>query len=96
MTVAAGNRPMSVGLLFLLSSLEADRGRPESAARLWGAGEAARAVIGAVRPAVSERIIGDPITAARLMIGDVAVEAALAEGRRMEPDAAIAYAREDS
>jgi hypothetical protein len=41
-------------------------------------------------------MIGDPVAMAREAIGDEAVDRALAEGRAMDYDAAIAYARGDS
>lgn len=95
MTVAARNRQMSTGLLFLLSALEVETGRYVRAARLWGAAESAREITGAVRPAVAARLIGDPVTAARHAIGDKAVELALADGGRMDFTGAIAYALGD-
>lgn len=92
--VGAGNRQMSMGFLFLLSALEGELGRHQRAVRLWGAAEAAREVTGAVAPPVAGRIIGDPVAAARQAIGDEVVDRALAEGRAMDRDAAIAYAHE--
>lgn len=94
--VASGNRPMSAGLLFLMCALESDMGRHERVARLWGAAETAREVTGAVRPPVADRLIGDPLTAARQALGDEAVDRALAEGSAMDLDAAIAYAHADA
>lgn len=70
-------------------------GRHERAARLWGAAEASREVTGAVRPAVAERLIGDPVAGARQAIGDKAVKVALAQGRAMDLEAAIALAHQD-
>ena len=61
-----------------------------------GAGESAREVTGAVTTPVGDRLMGDPVGAAQQAIGDEAVERALAEGRAMARDAAIAYAHEDS
>jgi hypothetical protein len=71
-------------------------GRHERVARLWGAAESAREVIGAVRPPVAARLIGDPVAVARQTLGDAVVDRALAEGRAMDLDAAIAYAHEDT
>ena len=61
-----------------------------------GPAESAREVTGAVTTPVGVRLMGDPVGAARQAIGDEAVERALAEGRAMARDAAIAYAHEDS
>jgi predicted ATPase/class 3 adenylate cyclase len=96
MMMDAGNRPMSTGILFMLAGLESEMGRHERATRLHGAGESAREVTGAVTTPVGDRLMGDPVGAARQAIGDEAVERALAEGRAMARDAAIAYAHEDS
>jgi len=96
MMVASGNRPMSTGLLFLICALESEMGRHERVARLWGAAESAREVSGAVRPPVAARLIGDPVAVARQTLGDAVVGRALAEGRAMDLDAAIAFAHEDA
>jgi predicted ATPase/class 3 adenylate cyclase len=95
MLVGAGNRQMSTGLLFLVTALEGELGRHERVARMWGAAESAREITGAVRPPVADRLIGDPVAAAREAIGDEAVERALAEGRAMSFEAIVGYARED-
>jgi len=95
MNVAAGNRQVSTGLLFLLAALEGELGRHERAVRLSGAGAAAREVTGAVTTPVAGRLLGDPVGMARQAIGDEAVDRALAEGRAMDLDGAIAYAHED-
>jgi tetratricopeptide (TPR) repeat protein len=92
----AGNRPMSTGILFLVAALESEMERHERATRLYGAGESAREVTGAVTTPVGVRLMGDPVGMARQAIGDEAVDRALAEGRAMDRDAAIAYAHEDS
>jgi predicted ATPase/class 3 adenylate cyclase len=93
--MSAGNRPVGTGLLFLLCALEGEMGRHDRGARLWGAAEAAREINGALSPPVARVLIGDPLTAARQAIGDTAVNQAMAEGRAMDLDAAIAYAHED-
>jgi predicted ATPase len=92
----AGNRPLTTGILFLLAGLESEMGRHERATRLHGAGESAREISGAVSTPVGVRLIGDPVGMARQAIGDEAVDRALAEGRAMDRDAAIAYAHADS
>jgi hypothetical protein len=91
----AGNRPMITTLLSFLSTLEGERGEHERAVRLWGAAQASREVAGAVMPPAAHFMIGDPVAAARGVIGDDAVDRAMAEGRAMHYEAAIAYARGD-
>ena len=95
MMMDAGNRPMSTGILFLVAALESEMGRHERATRLYGAGASAREVTGAVTTPVGDRLLGDPVGMARQAIGDEAVDRALAEGRAMDREAAIAYAHED-
>jgi hypothetical protein len=96
MMLDAGNRPMSTGILFLVAALESEMGRHKRATRLYGAGESAREITGAVSTPVAVRLMGDPVGIARQAIGDEAVERALAEGRAYDRDTAIAYAHEDS
>jgi predicted ATPase/class 3 adenylate cyclase len=93
---AAGNRALSTGLLFMIAALESELGRHERATRLYGAGDSAREVTGTVTTPVVARLMGDPVGVARKAIGEEAVDQALAEGRAMDRDAAIAYAHEDS
>jgi predicted ATPase/class 3 adenylate cyclase len=92
---AAGNRPTTTGLLFILTAVEGEMGRHERVATIWGAAAAAREASGALKPPGAARLIGDPVTAARQAIGDEAVERALAAGRVMDADALIAYAHAD-
>jgi len=94
MMVEAGNRPLTTGILFLLAAVESEMGHHERATRLHGAGEAARDVTGAVTTPVGARLMGDPVGMARQAIADEAVDRALAEGRAMDRDAAIAYVHE--
>ena len=63
--------------------------------RLFGAGEALRDEFATMPPALT-MMIGDPVGSARAAIGDQAVEEAVAEGRAMDPDKAVAYALEES
>ena len=90
----AGNRQTTTGLLFLLAALEGEMGHHERVAALWGAAEAAKEATGALRPPAAQRLIGDPVGAARAAIGDKTVERALAAGGAMDHDAAVAYAHE--
>jgi hypothetical protein len=41
-------------------------------------------------------LVGDPVGAARQSIGDEAVDRAIAEGKAMDADQAVAYALGDS
>ena len=91
----AGNLPMTTYMLFFFSALEVDRGRHARAMRLFGAAETFRERFRTIAPQEA-MLTGDPVGLARAVIGDVAVEEALAEGRAMEPDKAIAYVLDDS
>jgi len=94
MQVEAGNRPGITGMLFFLSSVEGELGRHERSARLWAAAESAREITGTLTPPAAQGMIGDPVAAAREAIGDEMVERALAAGRTMDHNAAVAYAHE--
>ena len=63
--VEAGNRPVVIGLVLLLSALEAEMGRHDRVSRLWGAAQSQREASGAISPPASIRIIGDPVAEAR-------------------------------
>jgi hypothetical protein len=96
MMAPAGNRPMITTLLFFLAALEGEEGHHERAVRLGAAAQAAREVTGWVTPPAAQRLIGDPVALARKALGDQAVDRAIAEGRAMDYEAAIAYARGES
>ena len=94
MQVVAGNRPASHGH----AVLPLERGGRAGAARA-GRPALGRCGLGpgdhrALSPPAAKGMIGDPITAAREAIGDESVERALAEGRTMDHNAALAYAHE--
>ena len=93
---AAGNRPAMAWLLFLMAAVEGEMGRHERVALLWGTAEAVRQVGGAIWPPAASLVIGDPLATARQAIGDEAVDRALAEGRNLDLDAVLAYARADA
>ncbi len=94
MQADAGNRSAVTGMLFFLSSVEGEMGRHDRAARLWAAADAAREVTGHLSPPAAQGMIGDPVAVARQAIGDASVERALAAGRTMDHNAAVAYAHE--
>jgi hypothetical protein len=94
MQADAGNRPAVTGMLFFLSSVEGEMGWHDRAARLWAAADAAREVTGHLSPPAAQGMIGDPVAVARQAIGDASVERALAAGRTMDHNAAVAYAHE--
>jgi predicted ATPase/class 3 adenylate cyclase len=80
--------------LHLMSSLESTLGRHERAMRLFGAADAINESIGGGwLPGESTSLIGDPVGAARLAIGDEITDRAMAEGRAMSRNEAMAYAR---
>ncbi len=93
---AAGNRPAMAWLLSLMAAVEGEMGRHERVARLWGTAEAVRQAAGAIWPPAASLLIGDPLGAARQAIGDEAVDRALSEGRHLDLDAVLAYARGDA
>jgi predicted ATPase/class 3 adenylate cyclase len=74
-----------------ISALESDAGRHMEAMRLMGAARAVSSTTGASAPRLFLRI-EDVEEQARQAIGDEAVEQALAEGRNMSLDEAVAYA----
>jgi hypothetical protein len=92
MMAEAGNRPAVTGMLFFLSSVEGELGQHERAVRLLAAAQSAREITGHLAPAAAQRMMGDPVEAAREAIGDETVERALAAGRAMDYDATVAYA----
>jgi hypothetical protein len=76
----------------MMAVLESDMGRHERAVRLFAAAEAIRDSIGGGYP--TEAVLrGDPATAARQEIGDLRTDRAVAQGRAMTRDEAVAYAR---
>jgi len=95
LAISAANQVVINGLLFLVAGVESEMGQHERVATIWGGTTAAQEASGALRPPSSARLIGDPIGAAREAIGDEAVERALTAGRGLDPDALIAYIRED-
>ena len=85
----ARNLGITVGVLYLLATMEVEDGDPARGMRLYGAADALRKRIGGGPPRAT-MMLGEPEDAARAAIGDEAVEAALAAGRALDPDAAMA------
>jgi predicted ATPase/class 3 adenylate cyclase len=79
-------------VLQIMASVESDLGRHQRAMRLFGAGRALAASIRGVDVPLPFQF-ADPVGDSRRAIGDEAVERALAEGRAMTWDQAVAYAR---
>jgi predicted ATPase len=79
-------------VLQLMASVYADRGDHGRAMRLFGAGGAISESIGGGDLPLTFQF-ADPVGDARKAIGDEAVDRALAEGRAMSRDEAVAYAR---
>jgi tetratricopeptide (TPR) repeat protein len=77
--------------LEMMAALESGLGRHERALRLVGAAEAINEATGGGHP--PEALLGDPVDDAREAIGDEVTDRALAEGRAMSLDDAVAYAR---
>ena len=91
----AGNRQALTGLLMLVAAVDSGLGSDERAVRPWSAAQSAGRLMGAVQPPTAERLMGDPVGAARAAIDNGAVDNAIAEGRAMDLDEAIAYATSD-
>jgi predicted ATPase/class 3 adenylate cyclase len=87
------NLPLIVTSIFFFGAMASAEGRPERAARLWASAEELRASIGGAPSAVMK--LDDPTPAAREAIGDEAVDRAVAEGRAMDLEKAVAYAMEE-
>ena len=77
-------------VLQLMASSEAAQGRHERALRLHGAAVAINESLGG---AELPPLVDDPVGPVREAIGDEATDRALAEGRAMSRDQAVAYAR---
>jgi predicted ATPase/class 3 adenylate cyclase len=90
-----GNLPLTAAGLDGLAGLASSQGLYERAVRLSGAAAALKERIGGSQPMRGLWEEAD-IAAARAAIGDEAVAAALAEGRAMTVDQALAYALGDS
>ncbi|MGH2547662.1 MAG: tetratricopeptide repeat protein, partial [Actinomycetota bacterium] len=87
------NFPLIVTNVYLHAALAGAEGRHERAARLWATAAELRESIGGAPSAVMK--LEDPTGAARETIGDEAVDRAVAEGRAMDLDKAVAYAMEE-
>jgi predicted ATPase/transcriptional regulator with XRE-family HTH domain len=72
------------------ASLEVELGRPETAARLWGAAEALREAIGAPMDPLHRAEEAPVIARVRTELGEAAFTAVWAEGRQLTPEAALA------
>jgi predicted ATPase/class 3 adenylate cyclase len=75
-----------------IAATAAYSGRPEEAARLFGAGERLREEIGAPIPASEQAVYESDLAFTRDALGEAAYERALAEGRGLALDDAIAEA----
>ena len=88
------NTPGGVAaVLQLMASVDVDRGDHRRAMRLYGAGMAIAESIGDTDVIVAPYEFADPLGDARKAIGDEATDRALAEGRAMSVEEALAYAR---
>ena len=68
------------------------QGQAHRAARLWGAAQALREVIGVPLQPEARKLLGPYLATARSSLGEVAWQARLAEGQAMMPEQAIEYA----
>ncbi len=87
-----GRKPSIVNALEGMASLAGALGEAARTARLWGAAEASREVIGVVL-APGERALHEPyLAAARSQQGEAVWEETLAEGRTISLEEAVEYA----
>jgi predicted ATPase/class 3 adenylate cyclase/DNA-binding CsgD family transcriptional regulator len=86
----AGNRQTVAFGLQGLASVVAVQGEVAWAARLWGAAEALREIIGAPIPPVERPTYESSVTAARTQLGEKLFATAWAEGRLMTPEQVLA------
>jgi len=82
-----------VDLLELVAITCSDLGLPTEAARLLGAAESQRDLIGYVRPAPARVELAPVLADLQAALGHVAFEAALSQGRALSLQEAVAYAR---
>jgi predicted ATPase/DNA-binding SARP family transcriptional activator len=87
-----GSDPSTINALEGMAGLAGTLGEPARAARLWGAAEATREVIGVALPACDRALHEPHLAAARSLLGEAAWNEALAEGRAMSLDQAAEYA----
>ncbi len=85
-----GNKESIATCLEGLGAVVAAQDEPLQAARLWGAAETLRQDIGTPLPPVYRADYEQAMTAARSALGEKAFAAALAEGRTMTPEQALA------
>ena len=80
-------------VLHIAAVLAGSRGRPNRAARLWGAAEALREAAGATLSHAARHYYSPYVDAARAQLDDAAAwEAARAEGETMPPEEIVEYA----
>lgn len=77
-----------------LMAVATKQGQPRRAAQLWGAAEALREALGAPMPRVDRVRLERHLRATRLQLGETAWSTAQEEGRAMNLEKAIAFARD--
>jgi predicted ATPase/DNA-binding SARP family transcriptional activator/DNA-binding CsgD family transcriptional regulator len=78
--------------LEIMAGAAGAQGLAQRAARLWGAAEAMREVIGVPLQPEDRKLLDPFLATARSSLGEVAWQTTLAEGRAMMPEQAIEYA----
>lgn len=76
--------------LHILTVVAAVQGRPERAARIWGAAEALRTVLGIPLSRAEHGLYDEYVEAARARMEPAAWEQALRQGRLLSPEQAVA------
>jgi hypothetical protein len=89
------DKPGIAGSLEALASVALARGRPERAARLFGSAATVREAITAPLSPADRVIVDADLEAVCVHLGKQAFATALAYGRAMTPEQAVAYALEE-
>ncbi len=87
--IASGDKWLTPFCLEELAAVVTAQGETVWAARLWGAAEALRYMVGSPLPPVFRADYERSVTAARTQLGEKAFTAAWAEGRAMTPEQAL-------
>ena len=88
----SGNRGAVANQLESFAFLALERGQGVRAARLFGAADALREVVGAQMTTVERQEYDAATLRLRELVADDALTPAWAEGRRMTPEEAVAFA----
>jgi tetratricopeptide (TPR) repeat protein len=91
-----GNKSSTASLLEGLASVSVLQGKPESAARLWGAVETLREMIASPLPPIDRERYDRDISESLSVLGEEVFESLKSEGRKMSMEQAIELALDES